>query len=232
MHALDNICYQALTTRQAGFAETFDQACRFVHEVSVIGGFLQPTARGYESLGALVKHGENVNLALESPYEPRAGWSVVRTCPMLQMVYQGNCTDLSLPGAVGERIVELGAADVAEMMELTSLTKPGPFSKRTHELGTYLGIRLDGKIIAMAGERMKVPGYTEVSAVCTHPEHIGKGYARVLMTALMRRICERGERPFLHVRQENLHATALYERLGFVKRVLLHLAVLRKDATQ
>jgi ribosomal protein S18 acetylase RimI-like enzyme len=232
MHALDNVCYKALTTRQAGFAESFDQARRFVHDVSVIGAFLQPTPRGYESLGALVKEGENVNLALESPYEPRDGWSLVRDCPMLQMVYQGNCTDLSLPSDAGERVVELGSADVPEMMELTALTKPGPFSKRTHELGAYVGIRLDGRLIAMAGERMKVPGYTEVSAVCTHPEHTGKGYARALMTTVMRQICERGEKPFLHVREPNVHAVQLYERMGFVKRVLLHLAVLRKNATR
>lgn len=231
MHALDNICYQALTTRQAGFSETFDQACRFVHEISVIGGFLEPTARGYESLAALVKHGQTVNLALQSPYQPRSGWSVVRTCPMLQMIHPGNRGDLVSPASTGDKIVELGADDVPEIMELTSLTRPGPFSKRTHELGIYLGIRLNGKLIAMAGERMKVPGYTEVSAVCTHPDHTGKSYARTLMTELMRRICERGEKPFLHVREENQNAAALYLRLGFVKRVLLHLASLRREAS-
>ena len=86
------------------------------------------------------------------------------------------------------------------MVELATLTKPGPFGSRTHELGTYMGIRREGKLVAMAGERLKVPGYTEVSAVCTHPEHTGKGYARVLMTEIMRGIRDRGEIPFLHVR--------------------------------
>ena len=81
----------------------------------------------------------------------------------------------------------------------------------------------------MAGERLKVPGYTEVSAVCTHPEHAGKGYARILMTEVMRRIRDRGERPFLHVRKDNERAIKLYQRLGFSRRSLLHLAVLRKD---
>jgi predicted GNAT family acetyltransferase len=115
------------------------------------------------------------------------------------------------------------------MIELTALTKPGPFGKRTHELGTYLGIRRDGKLVAMAGERLKVPGHTEVSAVCTHPDHTGHGYARILMSEVMRRIRVRGERPFLHVREDNVRAIALYERLGFEARVKLHLAVLRKD---
>jgi predicted GNAT family acetyltransferase len=80
----------------------------------------------------------------------------------------------------------------------------------------------------MAGERLKVPGYTEVSAVCTHPDHTGHGYARILMTEAMRRICERGETPFLHVREDNVRAIELYNRLGFKQRVQSHLAVLRK----
>jgi len=125
-------------------------------------------------------------------------------------------------------IVRLGAADSPEMMELTSLTKPGPFGRRTHELGTYLGIRVEGKLVAMAGERLKVPGYTEVSAVCTHPEHAGKGYARMLMLEVMRGIRERGETPFLHVRRDNARAIALYERIGFRTRVMPHFALLRK----
>jgi predicted GNAT family acetyltransferase len=87
------------------------------------------------------------------------------------------------------------------MIELTALTKPGPFSKRTHELGTYLGIRRDGKLVAMAGERLKVPGYTEVSAVCTHPEHTGHGYARILMAEVMRRILRARRNAVLHVRE-------------------------------
>lgn len=229
MHALDNVCYQSLTTRHAHLAESFDQARRFVPEISVIGGFLEPTPRGYESLATLVKDGQTVNLALEAPHEPRPGWIVVFASPMLQMVYQGPEPRTDSKTAADERIIELGAKDVPEMMELTSLTRPGPFNRRTHELGRYLGIFQNENLVAMAGERLKVPGYTELSAVCTHPEHTGKGYARKLMTAIMQQICDRGETPFLHVREANTRAVGLYERMGFVKRVLLHLAVLRKD---
>jgi predicted GNAT family acetyltransferase len=125
-------------------------------------------------------------------------------------------------------LVELGTQDSPEMIELTALTKPGPFGPRTHELGTYLGIRLQGKLVAMAGERLKVPGHTEVSAVCTHPEHTGKGYAAVLMAEVMRRIRKRGETPFLHVRADNERAIKIYKRLGFRERKLGHFAVLRK----
>ena len=102
-----------------------------------------------------------------------------------------------------------------------------PFGKRTHELGYYVGIRDKGKLVAMAGERLKVPGYTEVSAVCTHPDHVGKGYARVLTNEVMRRIRDRGEKPFLHVRTANTRAVQIYEKLGFRSRVELHYAILR-----
>jgi ribosomal protein S18 acetylase RimI-like enzyme len=229
MHPLDNVVWTALTTRQAQLAESLDQARRFVPEISLIGGFLEPTSRGYESLAALLNPGQTVNLALDAPYEPQPGWKLIFGTPMPQMVYQGAEVPPSHSSSDAE-IVELGAADVPEMMQLTALTKPGPFSKRTHEMGAYLGIRSNGKLIAMAGERMRVPDHTEISAVCTHPEHSGHGYGRILMKEVMRRILSRGETPFLHVREDNVRAIELYHRLGFVRRVLLHLAVLRKDA--
>jgi GNAT superfamily N-acetyltransferase len=240
MHPLDNVVWTALTTRQAHLAESLDQARRFVPEISLIGGFLEPTSRGYESLAALLNPGQTVNLALDAPYRQRPGWKLIFGTPMPQMVYGGAAGNAGLrpadswrrlsPHSSDPEIVELGAADVPEMMQLTALTKPGPFSKRTHEMGAYLGIRGNGKLIAMAGERMRVPDHTEISAVCTHPEHTGHGYGRILMTEVMRRILNRGETPFLHVREDNMRAIELYHRLGFARRVLLHLAVLRKDA--
>ena len=170
-----------------------------------------------------------MGLFLEAPYQSRPGWSFVAGAPMPEMVYEGASVPLSRCSSDSDpEIVELGAKDSPDMMALTALTKPGPFNQRTHELGTYLGIRHDGKLVAMAGERLKVPGYTEVSAVCTHPEHTGHGYARILTTEVMRRIRSRGETPFLHVREDNVRAIELYERLGFSQRVLLHFAVLRK----
>lgn len=228
MHPLDNVVWSALTTRQANLAESFDQARRFMPEISTIGGFLEPTLRGYESLAALLAPGQTVNLALDEPYQPRPGWKLILGTPMPQMVCDGASDSLPQSSSDPE-IIEMGASDVPEMMELTALTKPGPFSRRTHEMGTYLGIRSNGKLIAMAGERMSVPGYTEVSAVCTHPEHTGHGYARTLMIEVMRRILSRGETPFLHVRENNVRAIELYHRLEFSRRVLLHLAVLRKE---
>jgi ribosomal protein S18 acetylase RimI-like enzyme len=228
MHPLDNVIWNALTTRQAEFAESFEQARRFIPEVTSLGGFREPTPGGYESLAALLDTGRTIALFLDAPYEPRAGWNLVASASLLQMVCE-NGGVAATSRASDSEVVELGATDSPEMIELAALTKPGPFNKRTHELGTYLGIRRDGKLAAMAGERLKVPGYTEVSAVCTHTEHTGRGYARILMTEVMRRIRSRAETPFLHVREDNALAIGLYRRLGFGQRALLHLAVLRKD---
>jgi ribosomal protein S18 acetylase RimI-like enzyme len=245
MHPLDNLTWTALTTRQAEFSESFGNARRFIPEVSPLGALEDPTREGYESLGRLVGAGGTIRLFLDTPYEAQAGWTLLNGSVMPEMVYEGvglRPADSLFGSAQGRRgrlssneadpeIVELGSADSAEMIELTKLTRPGPFGKRTHELGTYLGIRHDGKLVAMAGERLKIPGYTEVSAVCTHPEYTGRGYARIMMTEVMRRILDRGETPFLHVREDNGRAIKLYQKLGFATRVLLYTVGLRKDAS-
>jgi predicted GNAT family acetyltransferase len=229
MHPLDNIIWNALTTRQAQFAQTSGEARRFMPEVSPLAAFREPTPEGYESLAGLLSPRGTIGLFLDAPYEPRAGWSLVAGAPMPEMVYEGNGAAFLRSSSSDPEIVELGAADSPDMMALTALTKPGPFHTRTHELGGYLGIRREGKLVAMAGERLKVPGYTEVSAICTHPEHTGHGYARILTTEVVNRIRSRGETPFLHVREDNVRAIDLYQRLGFKQRVLLHFAVLRKE---
>ena len=225
MPALDNVIWQALTTRHARFAEGFGRARRFVREVSPLTAFEVENPEGYAALASLVGAGGTAALFLDGAYEPRPGWELVAGGPMLQMVCEngGGQARSDSPEIVG-----LGVKDSPEMLELATLTKPGPFGTRTHELGTYMGIRCGGKLVAMAGERLKVPGYTEVSAVCTHPEHTGKGYARVLMTEIMRGIRDRGEIPFLHVRSGNTRAIGVYEQLGFRTRAKPHFAVLRK----
>src|SRR5271163_9283 len=147
MHPLDNIIWKALTTRQAEFAQSFDHARRFMPEVSPLAAFRDPTPAGYESLAGLVDTRGTIGLFLDAPYQRHEGWSLVAGAPMPEMVYEGDGIpdqrSLSDP-----EILELSAADVPDMMELTALTKPGPFNKRTHELGTFLGVRRDGKLVA------------------------------------------------------------------------------------
>lgn len=228
MHPLTNVIWHALTTRHAGFAESFGEARRFSLDVNSLAAFLEPTEKGYHSLAGLLGAGGTTGIFLETPYQARPGWSFLAGAPLLQMIHENGNPGPSRSGSEPE-LIELGRADVPEMMALATLTKPGPFAERTRELGTYLGIRQDGKLVAMAGERLKVPGHTEISAVCTHPDHTAKGHARLLMTEIMQRIRNRGEVPFLHVRQDNVRAIELYKKLGFRQRIVAHYAVIRKD---
>jgi ribosomal protein S18 acetylase RimI-like enzyme len=231
MHPLDNPIWQALITTHAGFAETCNAARKFPREVSMVAGFPEPTPENYASLAALLSADESVGLFLQQPPNPPAPWTVVSAGPLLQMLCENARFS---PRSNGTRstpeFIRLAQSDVPEMMALTKLTQPGPFAARTHEMGDYFGIRDAGALAAMAGERLRLPGYTEISAVCTHPDHLGHGYASALMGMLMDRIFSRGELPFLHVRPENLRAIQVYDQLGFTERASLHYVVLRRRA--
>jgi ribosomal protein S18 acetylase RimI-like enzyme len=228
MHPLDNVIWQALNTSQSHLGTRHAQAAKFHKDVNLLGGFAEPSVEGYESLGFLLRPAERVGLFLQAPPEPPAGWTMVVTLPLLQMAYENDSGAAAV--AEDKSIIRLSDADVPEMLALTKLTKPGPFAKRTREMGDYFGIRVNGQLAAMAGERLRIPGYTEVSAVCTHPDHLRHGYATTLVSIVLRHILERKERPFLHVRGDNESAIALYERLGFRKRPPLHYAILEKVA--
>jgi ribosomal protein S18 acetylase RimI-like enzyme len=224
VHALDNPIWESLGTGHARFAESAGSARRFTPEVSLLAGLREPSKDGFDSLAALAAAGEAAGLFFAAPVPPPSGWTVVREGPLLQMVHAGAAIE-----GRGSEFVELGDPDVAEMLALTELTKPGPFSRRTHELGGYIGVREGGKLVAMAGERLRCPGFTEVSAICTHPAHLGRGYARTLTAAVAARIRARGETPFLHVLPGNARAADFYGRMGFEPRVLLHFMLLRRE---
>jgi ribosomal protein S18 acetylase RimI-like enzyme len=227
MHALDNPIWKALMVAQSHLAQSVGEARKFPPEITPLGGFPQPSANSYVSLAELLGKQPAVGLFFDSTPIVPTGWAILQGGPLLQMIHEDGANGagqiLPIPG-----FVELNAADVPEMVALADLTKPGPFSTRTYELGGFVGIRREGRLAAMAGERLRAPGYTEVSAVCTHPDFLGRGFAAFLMQTVMERIRGRGETPFLHVRAENARAIGLYERLGFRSRVLLHYAVVRK----
>jgi ribosomal protein S18 acetylase RimI-like enzyme len=225
MHSLDNPIFNALGTCQANFAEAYGVLRRFPAEVTTLGGFPEPNAEGFAAVRGLLAAGGGLVLFLPKRTAPPEGLEIMTEGALLQMILENDAR--LEPNRHAYDFIELGEADVPEMVELATLTKPGPFATRTREMGTYLGIRKDGRLVAMAGERLKLPGYTEISAVCTHPEHLGHGYAGFLMTILAERIRERREVPILHVRAENTRAVQLYERLGFKRRLLSHFAVFR-----
>ena len=151
--------------------------------------------------------------------KPYLGLDVVREAPIIQMIADG---ETPAPSHRTTPIV-LGPSDVPEMLRLAEQTHPGPFGPRTQELGQYIGVRVDGALAAMAGERMRLEAAVEISAVCVSPEHRSKGYAAFLVAWLVRNIREEGAMPFLHVFADNVSAIALYERLGFTTRRTLAL---------
>ncbi|MFD8791339.1 GNAT family N-acetyltransferase [Streptomyces vinaceus] len=217
-HVLDNPAWAALQGAHAAFAEHpggggpgAPRAARDHPDDSPWAALADPAdPRSWADLRALV--GEGGTAPLAGVLNPPEGWETVGAVPGVQLV------DTALRAETAPEAVGLGPADVPEILDLIALTKPGPFLPRTVELGTYLGIRDRGRLVAMAGERLRPPGWTEISAVCTHPEHRGRGLATRLVRAVAAGIRERGETPFLHTAASNTAAIRLYESIGFTLR--------------
>ncbi|MFC8967082.1 GNAT family N-acetyltransferase [Streptomyces sp. NPDC057094] len=208
-HPLDNPALGSLTGPHAHFAERRGRVLRYPVDVSPWLALPdEPDADDWADLAALVGPGGEAPLAGYVGATPE-GWEVTFSIEGVQLVDEG------LAAAPDPEAVLLGPADVPEMLDLVERTRPGPFLPRTVELGTYLGIRHEGALIAMAGERLHPPGWTEISAVCTDPAHRGRGLAGRLILAVAHGIRERGETPFLHTGAGNTNAIRLYESLGF-----------------
>jgi predicted GNAT family acetyltransferase len=209
--SLDRATWSALSTRHAQFALVQGGARRYDPTYGVFAAVENRSAASLASLGALVAaHGDVALLEVDPPTDV-PGVAVVSQDIGVQMV----ATRLTSGPSSGCEIVSLHEDDAPDMLALATLTEPGPFFERTHRLGDFFGVKVDGRLVAMAGERMKPEGFTEVSGVCTHPDHRGRGYAGALMRQVARRIRERGEVPFLHAYASNRGAIALYETLGF-----------------
>jgi predicted GNAT family acetyltransferase len=224
MHPLDRPIWSALTTRQQALAEGGAQARRYPTAVAPFADMADMSPESFAALGALMSGSEIAVLFTPDAVIAPAEFKILLAETGEQMI--GTPAESS---GRGVDIVTLGAADVPDMMALIELTKPGPFGARTHELGTFLGIRVDGQLVAMTGERMKPGNYTEMTAVCVHPDHRGRGYAQALLGAVAGQIVARGEIPFLHVFTSNESAIALYRRQGMEICRRLHVTVLQKQ---
>jgi ribosomal protein S18 acetylase RimI-like enzyme len=230
MHPLDNPAWTALTTHQSGIALVEGMARRFPPEMAGHGALALPMPQAWESLARLAR--APVGLFSAAPLAPPAGWITTRHVELLQMVQEHSAaSSAAAPGNHAPDVIELKESDLPEMAAVYEATRPGrKICPRIQKLGTFLGIRSDGALVAMAGLRMHLPGYREITTVATLPGFEGRGYATALVTALVERIRKRNECPFLTVRTENARASAIYQRLGFRERARLHFTTVTYEA--
>jgi GNAT superfamily N-acetyltransferase len=229
LRLLDNPIWHSLRTEHGKLAVGNGLARRYPAEIGPLSGTANQSPKAYEALRALAGHSGVVGLFLEEPPVDRTNWTLMRGGLLSQMVFQDDKFPVPGPLPMHSELRPLTLTDIPAMVELAELTEPGPFRKRTCELGKFFGIFESVRLLSMAGQRMRVPGFIEVSAVCTHPEARGRGYARALMSTVMEDILNQGATPFLHVLADNNSAIRVYEGLGFVQRRNFHLAVLKNE---
>ena len=211
---LDNPVWSCLTSRYAHLALGDARALRFESDYSPLSAVRDARPENVAALLAPVESGEELSITAVEVGEVSADWEIVGRLRLVQMIRRER---EPLPTSRDD-VAVLGSGDVDDMLALVELTHPGPFRRRTVELGNFVGVRRDGRLLAMAGERMWIGDYREVSAVCTHPDVQGRGLARSLMAHVINRMLVAGQTPFLHVLSSNERAVATYEGLGFARR--------------
>lgn len=227
MSDLDNPVWSALTTRQRDLGRVGRLSARFDPALSPFAAFSAvPTPEHWADLADLIGPSGQVALVHGShgaeEFNPPPGWTGGWRGRAYQMVAPDKIPDAGRTArASADRVVALGPDDVADMLSLVEVARPGPFLDRTVEFGGYVGIRRDGLLVAMAGERLRPPGHVEISAVATHPDHRRKGLAELLVDTVARSVTARGELPILHVSDTNSSAISLYEAMGFSVRTTI-----------
>lgn len=217
-HPLDNPVWEALGGPQFRLGATDGRIRYYDPTIALFAAVADPFSADFAGL----PKGGSFAFVTTDPVSFPSHLEVVRQAAVLQMI-----AERPTPAVPGEGLTALTDINVPEMMALAELTEPGPFAPRTIKMGKYWGIVEDGRLVAMAGERMRLPGYTEVSAVCTHPDYRGQGYSRELVSKVLEGIIGRGETPFLHVYPDNAAAIGGYEKLGFTPRRGMAFAIVR-----
>jgi len=221
IHRLDRPIWSALTTRQADIAEREGGAVRLRPDIGVFAAAADAAPESRAALTGLRCGPEGLWFLEVDAVAPPPGLVVYHTAACVQMI--ADHIEERTPPFTVEALTD---ADAPAMFALARLTEPGPFFAHTNRMGDFIGVKQGGTLVAMAGERLRPEGYTEVSGVCTHPDHRGKGYAGGLMRIVASRIVARGEMPFLHAYADNSGAIALYETLGFRLRSAVTLTIL------
>jgi predicted GNAT family acetyltransferase len=223
-HMLDRPVWNALSTRHAELAEGGDLAKRYAPDIHPFAASRDESPESLAALAEIAASGETLISLQADEFVLPPDFTAKTTSFGVQMV-----ADRHVPLVEDQRIEKLGEADAAAMLELASLTKPGPFTMRAQALGDFWGIKENGRLIAMAGERLKLDGLTELSGVATHPDFQGKGLGRLMTLYVAGKIFAKGEQPFLHTYATNAVAIRLYESLGFKLRTRMNVAVIERQ---
>jgi ribosomal protein S18 acetylase RimI-like enzyme len=224
-HLLDNPAWNALISGNNPLSYGNERVKYFDKAVSPFVGLNQNTREYFGLLHETLPHNGPVLFVATAETEIPEQWKVLRFIPGLQMV----CDAGKVQDELQPEPVPLTEKHVPQMVALAKLTNPGPFAEKTIDFGHYRGVFEGGELVAMAGQRLHAFNYAEVSAVCTHPDHTGKGYARQLLQYQMNRIEAEGEIPYLHVRNDNERAIKVYESLGFVTRTEVYFYFMKKS---
>lgn len=230
-HLLDNPVYNALISGDkhlaygSGYVRYFDEA------VSPFAGFPIGYEKGFRDLFEQLPPGRKILHATIAPMEEPPGWQQMAYIKGSQFVYDESSANNAQSSTNNDNIVPLTHNNAEEMVQLAALTKPGPFDLRTIDFGSYYGIFENGKLVAMTGQRLHVNNYAEVSAVCTHAASLGKGYATMLLQHQLNIILTNNKIPFLHVREDNARAIAVYKRLGFKLRGPMHFYFFKRKSS-
>jgi predicted GNAT family acetyltransferase len=229
---LDRPVWTALTTRQAHLGHGNALARRYDPEVAPFAALESDSSAAFHALHQLLQPDEQVSLLSVAPLTPVDALRMTQHGTLLQMVATHREAEAEAGAGAGstgqQEVIRLAVADVHDMLDLVGRTQPGPFRERTIEMGRYFGIRDQGRLVAMAGERMCFDGYVEISAVCVDEAWRGKGLAARLMRVVHKEIAQRGMTPFLHVFADNRSAIGLYECLGFEVRRTFHVTRVRQ----
>jgi ribosomal protein S18 acetylase RimI-like enzyme len=222
--ALNNPVWNAMISGNSHLATGSERVKIFDGEVSPFAGMISHSPENFDELYALHTSDRPILLWSGEELTFSKWWKVIDCIPGYQMVYEQQ----EVPAYQRTGITPLGNANVPEMLELTKLTKPGPFNSRTIEFGNYEGIFADGKLVAMTGQRFQPFDHVEISAVCTHPDHLGRGYAKQLLLSQLTQILGNSLQPHLHVRSDNERAIHVYKSLGFSVRMPVYFHVIKK----
>jgi predicted GNAT family acetyltransferase len=224
-HVLDNPGWNALISGNSNLANGNDEVKYFAKDVSPFVGFKHSTHQSFQTLFDIVPHNGPLGFITPVETEIPQQWEVLQAIKSYQMVFD----EAIEPAGVTAELKPLTTEHVPQMLALTKLTNPGPFAEKTIDFGHYQGIFDGDKLVAMAGQRLNIFNYAEISAVCTHPDYLGRGYARQLLLHHVHRIRAASNIPFLHVRHDNHRAVKVYEGLGFVARRYIWFYILRKN---